>query len=181
MLVAPNAINSILYFISIFISSAILFIFINGDFIGILLLIIYIGAIAVLFLFIIMMINIKKTYYSFFYFLYNLVMFLVVLIIQLCYHIFYYSLFSFSFDFHSFLFNIIAVDSINSTNKNHLLLNIGIYIFINNTISILFISMLLTITVVGAISLTNFKSGFSNRKQYNQIERNDRLYLSYYY
>jgi len=58
---ASNPIYSILFLISVFFNSAILIILWGADFLGLLFIIIYVGAIAVLFLFVIMMVNIKTT------------------------------------------------------------------------------------------------------------------------
>ena len=58
---ASNPIYSILFLISVFFNSAILIIMWGADFLGLLFIIIYVGAIAVLFLFVIMMVNIKTT------------------------------------------------------------------------------------------------------------------------
>lgn len=55
MISVLNPINSVLFLISIFFSVSIIFILLGIDFFGFIFLIIYVGAIAVLFLFIVMM------------------------------------------------------------------------------------------------------------------------------
>jgi NADH-quinone oxidoreductase subunit J len=59
VILSKNIIQSVLYLILVFLLSSILFIFLGADFIGLIILIVYIGAIAVLFLFVIMMLNIR--------------------------------------------------------------------------------------------------------------------------
>ena len=56
-----NPINSVLFLILLFVSTAFLFISLGCEFLGITLIIVYVGAIAVLFLFAVMMLNINKT------------------------------------------------------------------------------------------------------------------------
>ena len=60
MIWASNPIYAVFFFISVFLNTSVIFILFNIDFIGILLLLVYVGAIAILVLFIIMMVNLKK-------------------------------------------------------------------------------------------------------------------------
>lgn len=54
-----NVVQSVLYLILVFFLCSLLFIYLGADFIGLIILIVYIGAIAVLFLFVVMMLNIR--------------------------------------------------------------------------------------------------------------------------
>src|SRR3954466_5350273 len=56
---SKNIIQSVLYLILVFLLCSLLFIYLGADFIGLIILIVYIGAIAVLFLFVVMMLNIR--------------------------------------------------------------------------------------------------------------------------
>jgi len=56
---AQNPIHSVLYLILVFCSSAAFFIVLGVEFLGIIFMIVYVGAIAILFLFVVMMLNIK--------------------------------------------------------------------------------------------------------------------------
>ena len=58
---ARNPVHSVLYLILIFFLSALILFLLGIDFLGLIFIIIYVGAIAVLFLFVIMMLNIKLT------------------------------------------------------------------------------------------------------------------------
>jgi len=61
MTVARNPVHSVLWLILAFISSAGLFVLLGAEFIAMLLLIVYVGAVAVLFLFVVMMLDIDFT------------------------------------------------------------------------------------------------------------------------
>src|SRR5690349_25175988 len=56
---SKNIIQSVLYLILVFFLCSLLFIYLGADFIGLIILIVYIGAIAVLFFFVVMMLNIR--------------------------------------------------------------------------------------------------------------------------
>src|SRR3989338_7309109 len=60
MLLCTNPINAVLFLILTFLSDSNIFFLVGCDFLGLIFIIIYLGAIAVLFLFIVMMVNIKK-------------------------------------------------------------------------------------------------------------------------
>lgn len=64
---SKNTVHSILYLILVFISASSLFFTIKADYIAIIYLVVYIGAIAVLFLFVVMMLNIKNLEIDSFY------------------------------------------------------------------------------------------------------------------
>jgi len=58
--VSRNTVYSVFFLILVFISISILFIMIGAEFLGIIMLIVYVGAVAVLFLFVVMMLNITE-------------------------------------------------------------------------------------------------------------------------
>ena len=58
--VSRNTVYSVLFLILVFISISILFIMIGAEFLGMIMLIVYVGAVAVLFLFVVMMLNITE-------------------------------------------------------------------------------------------------------------------------
>lgn len=59
VILSKNMIQSVLYLIIVYFFGSLLFIYLGADFIGLILLIVYIGAISVLFLFVIMMLNVR--------------------------------------------------------------------------------------------------------------------------
>ena len=58
--VSRNTVHSVFFLILVFVSISILFIMIGAEFLGIIMLIVYVGAVAVLFLFVVMMLNVKE-------------------------------------------------------------------------------------------------------------------------
>lgn len=59
VIITKNPIHSVLYLITVFMNATILIILLGVEFLGLILLIVYVGAIAILFLFVVMMLNIK--------------------------------------------------------------------------------------------------------------------------
>lgn len=178
MIFSNNPVYSVFSLISIFINSFIIFIFFSVDFIGIILLLVYVGAIAILFLFIIMMINIKKiendnnTY----------VILIFILFLFFFVYIIYFFFNSFFFYFPKNLFfnlnNISFVDIylINDEYNNvNIVKKIGFFLFTEYYLFLFFSGLLLFISLIGAIFLTNFKKGYSSKNQYNQLFRKNNL------
>ena len=58
--ISRNTVNSVFFLILVFISVSLLFIMIGAEFLGMIMLIVYVGAVAVLFLFVVMMLNITE-------------------------------------------------------------------------------------------------------------------------
>jgi len=58
--VSRNTVNSVFFLILVFVSISILFIMIGAEFLGMIMLIVYVGAVSVLFLFVVMMLNITE-------------------------------------------------------------------------------------------------------------------------
>jgi NADH-quinone oxidoreductase subunit J len=59
IIISKNAITAVLYLICVFLLSALCFLLLGAEFLSVLLIIIYIGAISILFLFVIMMLNLR--------------------------------------------------------------------------------------------------------------------------
>ena len=60
VIVSKNAVYSVFFLILVFVTISFLFIMIGAEFLGMILLIVYVGAVAVLFLFVVMMLNITE-------------------------------------------------------------------------------------------------------------------------
>tara|TARA_B100001250_G_scaffold39411_1_gene31369 strand:+ start:422 stop:1054 length:633 start_codon:yes stop_codon:yes gene_type:complete len=60
VILSRNTVYSVLFLILVFISISILFIMIGAEFLGMIILIVYVGAVAVLFLFVVMMLNVSQ-------------------------------------------------------------------------------------------------------------------------
>ena len=59
--VSRNTVYSVFFLILVFVSVSVLFIMIGAEFLGMIMLIVYVGAVAVLFLFVVMMLNVSQT------------------------------------------------------------------------------------------------------------------------
>ena len=66
VIASRNTVNSVFFLILDFISVSCLFIMIGAEFLGMILLIVYVGAVAVLFLFVVMMLNVAQQKQSWF-------------------------------------------------------------------------------------------------------------------
>ena len=66
VITSRNTVNSVFFLILDFISIGCLFIMVGAEFLGVILLIVYVGAVAVLFLFVVMMLNVAKQKQSWF-------------------------------------------------------------------------------------------------------------------
>jgi NADH-quinone oxidoreductase subunit J len=148
VITSKNTVQSVLYLILVFLLCSLLFIYLGADFIGLIILIVYIGAIAVLFLFVVMMLNIRLLENSFNFSIYiPIIVFLsLIFIFQIIY-------------FFLHIFNIIEIENLvyysNWNFSNNIQMSsIGELLF--NKLYILFISaaFLLFIAMIGAIILT---------------------------
>src|ERR1044072_2562743 len=94
VITSKNTVQSVLYLILVFLLCSLLFIYLGADFIGLIILIVYIGAIAVLFLFVVMMLNIRLLENTFNFSIYiPVIIFLsLIFIFQVIY--FFFSIFN---------------------------------------------------------------------------------------
>lgn len=160
-----NVVQSVLYLILVFFLCSLLFIYLGADFIGLIILIVYIGAIAVLFLFVVMMLNIRVLELaSTFSIYFPLALFLSLIFLSLIIFIYWKSLHV--IEFKSILnytdwsiFNNIKIVAI-----GELLFNEGYILFIGAT-------LLLFVAMIGVIILT------LNKK--NKIDYNYRISSKY--
>lgn len=170
VIISKNTVQSVLYLILVFLLCSLLFIYLGADFIGLIILIVYIGAIAVLFLFVIMMLNIRLLENSFKYYIYIPIIIFISLI-------FFFQIIYFFFN----NFNMIEMDNLiyylnwNFSNQIQIT-SIGELLF--NRLYILFIgaAILLFIAMIGAIILTmdekdeNYipvKESLTNKNRFN--------------
>lgn len=184
VIISQSPVESMISLILMFcISGVLLFIF-NSEFLGLTFVIIYVGAIAVLFLFIIMMLNIKKTISSSnekngLIFLSSL-----ILLFSLASA---YTLFSSKSISNFFIYgegldnkylvnesNQIAYDSLNNITV------LGQTLFNYYSISFLLAGLVLLIALVGAVVLTvNFSTHKKSQITHRQLSRTD-LFLSHF-
>jgi NADH-quinone oxidoreductase subunit J len=165
LLLTNNRIHSILYLIFIYMSTSILFLYMGVILLGVFYFLVYIGAVAVLFLFSVMILDLKvslmeRDYTSFFGFF----VFLFILTIQLTSIFFENSFYLYSMSYE-YLFSI-----------QESLKILGFYSFNNYSLILIFAGLILLVSMMGAIFLTNRQSGFFLRKQENPLFRNRYLH-----
>jgi NADH-quinone oxidoreductase subunit J len=166
VILSKNIIQSILYLILVFLLCSVLFIYIGADFIGLIILIVYIGAISVLFLFIVMMLNIRiLEIYSTFSIYLPLAFFLgLICLIQISFIFFY------SFNIIELNNLLIYINWILSTNIKISL--IGQLLFNNYYILFIGATLLLFIAMIGVIILTLDKINLNNKLDYRVKSNN---------
>ena len=64
VIISKNTVYSVFFLILVFVTVSVLFIMIGAEFLGMIMLIVYVGAVAVLFLFVVMMLNITQQKYK---------------------------------------------------------------------------------------------------------------------
>lgn len=169
VLLAANPVHSVLFLILAFCNAASILIILNVDFLGLLFIIIYVGAIAVLFLFVVMMLNVKL--YASQAFAYNLLPIIVIvglivltqLVMSLTKIFFYNNSFSL-INLITFFDNLANIDVFGQVLYNYYLLGF------------LLAGLILLVAMIGAIVLTlNFKSFRKNEIAFRQLSRSDRF------
>lgn len=165
---SENPVHSVLFLVITFLSSASICFCFGADFLGLIFIIIYVGAIAVLFVFVIMMLNIKRLNKSFksFYFLY-IFFFLFFLQVYLGFSKCFSNFSFYQFDF--FFFDSLSIEFyIGQT-----LYNYFVFCF-------LLAGIILLIAILGAIILTlPYTNKHSKKIFFRQQVRSDK-FLSFF-
>ncbi len=181
MILSINPINAVLFLISTFLSTAMILFMLNVEFLAMILIIIYVGAIAVLFLFIVMMLNIKKlekdnfTYLTigsiilFFFSLYPLSLYLNPLWLNSY------------FNDTNFIYSYASYNMLDESLRLFTLRQLGVILFYEKPLYILLAGFILLLAVIGSIYLTNEKRGFSVKSQYIQLSRNKNIKYAVYF
>lgn len=173
---SSTPINSVIFLILTFCNSALILFILNAEFLGLIFIIIYVGAVAVLFLFVIMMINIKAQL-SFveqipqttYYFL-VLIFFLIVF-----YFSFFDKIYSFNVVNNNFYFNVFNFyDELTNIDL------IGQLLYNNYVVCVLLAGVLLLVALIGCIVLTvNLNGSKHNHKALRQLSRSD-VFISFF-
>jgi len=147
VLLAKQPIQSLLSLILSFGMSSIVFMILGAEFLSLLIFIVYIGAIAVMFLFVIMMLNVKVVELRSFYLKYLPVGIFIILFFF--FELFIYIYYEFIFFFNDF-FYISWIDFLDFKGNIYLL---GSIIYSNYFILFLFLALILFISMLGSIIL----------------------------
>lgn len=182
MLFCINPIHSVLCFILIFFCSSAIFTLLHSDFIGLIFLMVYVGAIAVLFLFVVMMLNIKRIERD------NTTYLLIGGFISILFSLQLIYIFLSSYTLHSpmntVFCNSFFYDYLTNNDEfvhKYLVQLLGLSIFYHHSILLIFSGVTLLITLLGSVYLTNIKTGYSLRRQDNQSSRNSFVFNVHIY
>ena len=158
-----NPIHSILFLILTFINSAMLLIILGLDFLGLSIIIIYVGAVAILFLFIIMLMNQKE--------------------LDSTENVFKYLPFGFIILYNFYINFFIKIDALQNLNfsklafidwtviSNYIIIKkIGLLIYTDNFIGFFLIGLILLVSILIVIFLGNLKTKMKNQDLFNQIQ-----------
>ncbi len=147
VILSKNPVHSIFYLILVFCGAATLLISIGAEFLGLVLIIVYVGAVAVLFLFIVMMLNIKTIELNANYINYLPLAFILFLFI-----------FTALFSYMDFVFPFINVTNyinwIHDLNREQNIALIGLLLYTHYFHFFLLTSLILLLAMIGSIVLT---------------------------
>ena len=147
VLLAKQPIQSLLSLILSFGMSSIIFMILGAEFLSLLIFIVYIGAIAVMFLFVIMMLNVKVVELRSFYLKYLPVGIFIILFFFFELYIYIY------YEFFYFLNDFFYVNWINFIDFKGNIYLLGSIIYSNYLILFLFLALILFISMLGSIIL----------------------------
>lgn len=185
---SKNTIHSILYLILVFCNGSGLLLLYNVDYIAMVYVVVYIGAIAVLFLFVVMMLNIKLLELNDNFWQYAPIGIIISLLILsellISLTTAFYSSLSDSYSSNNALGWVDALSTVDHVNLNYtewfstiissdLIQNIGSIMYTYYFFGFILSSFILLVAMIGSISLT-LKSELTPRRQnlFNQISRN---------
>ena len=166
--ISRNTVYSVFFLILVFVSISILFIMIGAEFLGMIMLIVYVGAVAVLFLFVVMMLNVAQQKNQWFSSSQNSSHIPVGLIVSVV--IFFEIIIVIGgWKFKPNLATSISLSIDQTTTNTHLIGNI----LYTDYIHVFQLSgMILLVAMIGAIILTfRQRSGLKRQSYFNQISR----------
>ena len=168
VLASKNTVHSVFFLILDFISISALFIMIGAEFLGMMMLIVYVGAVAVLFLFVVMMLNVaqqknewfastKSSTHIPFGILFSVIIFFELIIVIG------------GWKYKSDVSTLSSLNIISATTNTH---SIGNVLYTDYIHLFQLCGMILLISMIGAIVLTFRKrSGLKRQSYFNQISR----------
>ena len=166
VIISKNPVHSILYLILVFCSASMLLISIGAEFLGIMFIIVYVGAIAVLFLFVIMMLNIKVIELND-----NLIRYLPLTLI--IFFIIFVQIYAYTDYIYLSNSTIEYTNWVLLLNKSQNLVLIGELLYTNFFHFFLIVALILLIAMIGSIVLTlNHTKFVLRQKIYEQNLRN---------
>ena len=160
VLIARNPVHSVFFLILVFCGISILIFTLDVTFLAIIFIIVYVGAIAVLFLFVIMMLNIKYLELNENFIRYLPIIFIIISIFLIQFLKYFTNDLLMLINFKSDLY----LEWINILNNDLNILNIGYLIYNHYSIIFILASIILLIAMLGSIVLTLNKN-YNIRRQ----------------
>lgn len=180
VILSENAVYSVLFLILTFFNTILLLLLMGIEFFAFLLLIVYVGAIAVLFLFVVMMLNIKKT--SLFE-LNNFVYFMPLIFISLLFIIDFFCDLNLTFDvLKNLKYDLNFTNWIEELNNTSNIKSIGDVLYTDYCFLFITSSFILLISMIGVIVLTiHQKTNYILKRQNinNQLIRNSKTIIKF--
>jgi NADH-quinone oxidoreductase subunit J len=145
---SSNSILSLLFLILVFLLVSLLFIFLGSPFIAIMLLIVYVGALAILFLFVIMLLNIRfsNIYVQAFRYI-PVGLFVAVVFLIECFYIVYCF-----FEKQVFVNAFLGVNYTIYNSSN--VISIALSLFFENYLLFIIVGFILFVAILGSVNLT---------------------------
>lgn len=158
-----NAILVALYMVGAFILSGFFYLLVDFAFLGVILILVYVGAVVVLFLFVIIIIPLRIVFLetNFFMYFFNYFLWTFLLVFFFCNYI-DSEIFSSFFNLQSSLFHLLAL-----------------IIYLDKIWYFLVAAFLLTISIIGAISITQTKNVDKNFKEIINVQLNRNYKLDF--
>jgi NADH-quinone oxidoreductase subunit J len=150
VILVKNPVVSVLFLIMVFFCSVLILIFLKAEFLGLLMLIVYVGAISILFLFVIMMLNLRIVELLDIFLHY----FPIGGIIGFVFFVEIFFFFKSNFSIDSFYQYEFILDYVDFVWIQSNLLLLGVVLFNYNIFFIFFSGILLFISMIGSIMLT---------------------------
>ena len=180
VILSENAVYSVLFLILTFCNIVLLLLLLGIEFFAFLLLIVYVGAIAVLFLFVVMMLNIKKT--SFFG-LNNFIYFIPLILLSFCFIFDFFYDINFVIDLLKNLnYNLSFINWIDELNLKTNIESIGNVLYTNYCFLFITSSFILLVSMIGVIVLTiHQKTNYVLKRQNinNQLIKNTKNIIKF--
>lgn len=168
LLWSSNKIYSILYLILLYICVSLIFLYLGATVVGLFYFLVYIGAVAVLFLFSVMILNLKDIQLE------NDIQVLLgifVVTFSLCIQLYFLGGDLFVYENqYEYMFT-----------TNQLLRLVGIVMFKHYSFLLTVAGLILLVSMMGAIWLTNKKKGYYMKNQWHSLAREGKIYMSHSY
>ncbi len=160
-LLTKNAILVALYIVGSYILAGFIYLLVDFALLGVMLILVYVGAVVVLFLFVIMMIPLRNVFFdtNFSIYFFNYLLWTFLLIFFFC----NYSIVNLQnlFDSFSYFHNTISLFNL-----------LGLIIYLDKVWYFLFAAFLLTVSIIGSISITQSKNVNLKYKEVINVQLN---------